>query len=114
MATKKEGKNQEKNTEAKFVRQIIEKLTDQTQLDHKVYQIISFWLQTQVFMARYIPIEIRLTFLQIIFLVIDVSDSVKTLKENGDSLLTFLYETISHIHAEKFSKTGIDIFIIFL
>jgi len=56
-------------------------------------------------MARYIPIEIRLTFLQIIFLIIDVSDSVKALKENGDSLLNFLYETISHIHADKFSKT---------
>lgn len=65
-------------------------------------------------MARYIPIEIRLTFLQIIFLIIDVSDSVKALKENGDSLLTFLYETISHIHADKFSKTGKAYIIILL
>jgi len=65
-------------------------------------------------MARYIPIEIRLTFLQIIFLIIDVSDSVKALKENGDSLLNFLYETISHIHADKFSKTGNNSFLYFI
>lgn len=42
MANKKE----DKNVETKFYKQIIEKTTDQTQLDHKVYQILGFWLQT--------------------------------------------------------------------
>ena len=40
MANKKE----DKNAETKFYKQIIEKTTEQTQLDHKVYPILGFWL----------------------------------------------------------------------
>lgn len=38
--------------------------------------------------------------------MIDVTDAVKALKENGDSLLNFLYDSINSIHAEKFTKNS--------
>lgn len=106
MANKKE----DKNAETKFYKQIIEKTTEQTQLDHKVYPILGFWLQTQVFLSKNIPVEIRLTFLQIIYLIIDVADAVKVLKDN-QSLMQFITDSIEKIHSDKFTKTSKNSFL---
>ena len=47
-------------------------------------------------MVKYIPVEIRITFLQIIFLVIDGADAIKVLKDS-QSLLQFIIDSIAGI-----------------
>lgn len=58
-----------------------------------------------MFLSKTIPVEIRLTFLQIIYLIIDVADAVKVLKEN-QSLMQFITDSIERISSDRFSKTS--------
>ena len=43
--------------------------------------------------------------MQIIYLIIDVADAVKVLKDN-QSLMQFITDSIEKIHSDKFSKTS--------
>ena len=48
----------------------------QSILTDTVHSIVSFWLQSQIFLSRYMPLEIRVTFLQMMNLVVKTKDSV--------------------------------------
>mmetsp|Transcript_29965 Transcript_29965/g.29168 ORF Transcript_29965/g.29168 Transcript_29965/m.29168 type:complete len:225 (+) Transcript_29965:2098-2772(+) len=109
MATKKE----DKNAEAKFYKQIIEKITEQAQLDNRVYPIFSFWLQTQVFLSKQMPVEIRITFFQIIFLIIDMNDAIKILKDN-QCLMQFITDSIEKIITDRLPKTLEEALVLFI
>jgi hypothetical protein len=67
------------------------------------YKFIEEWLRDRRFESENIPIELRLTFLQLLYLVLEIPDAFKRLK---DDLLKYLNEGISKIHKYDIEKTS--------
>lgn len=51
----------------------------QSILADKVHSVVSFWLSTQVFLDKHLPLEIRISFLQLMILVVKTKESVSRL-----------------------------------
>ena len=69
----------------------------------KVFQSMKVWLQSPVFIDAHIPPEIRITFLQVLYLVVSAKDALKSLK--GETLNNFITDMIAQI-ANRKAGTG--------
>lgn len=66
-------------------------------LADEVHRIVSFWLTTQVFLDKNMPLEIRVIFLQLVILVVKTKDAVNKLHASGEALYDFVREAIEKI-----------------
>ena len=64
-------------------------------IDDKVFQSLKVWLQSPVFIDAHIPPEIRITFLQVLYLLVSAKDSLSKLK--GETLNNFITDMIAQI-----------------
>ena len=64
-------------------------------IDDKVFQSLKVWLQSPVFIDAHIPPEIRITFLQVLYLLVSAKDAYSKLK--GETLNNFITDMIAQI-----------------
>lgn len=71
-----------------------------------VYGHSNFWLQTHIFLDSQIVVksEIRITFLQLVFLLLDLPDSMNFFKQS-EVLLHFITEAIDRMEIEGEDQT---------
>lgn len=73
-----------------------------------MFQYIGFWLQQQVFTTQgkqTLPESIKITFLQIICLLLEVDGAIKGLLEN-QTIIQFVNDSITGIIDKQFSTTS--------
>lgn len=77
-------------------------------IDQKVLMAMKVWLQNPVFLDQHIPAEIRITFLQVLYLVVSAKGSLEQLK--GETLQNFISDMVNHIasHGEEESKVDLN------
>jgi len=79
----------EKNAEYKMQKHVLSKTCDVTTLEDRVYQNINGWLQQYVFLDKRLPIEIRITFLQLIYQIIEFEGYQALFKQNLIVIISF-------------------------
>ena len=80
--------------------QLIQRTTDIRQVEEKVFRFFNMWLQYPVFLDDEISEHIRITFLQALFLVIDVPTSMQYFKKT-EVPLDFLSKMIARVQREQ-------------
>ena len=70
-------------------------LMAQMKIDDKVFRQVKVWLQSPVFLDRHIPPAIRITFLQVLYLVVSANGALEKLR--GETLLNFISDMISQV-----------------
>ena len=85
---------------------LIERSTDQIQIEEQVYKYFKVWLQSPVFLDNHISDEIRITFLQVLYLIIDVPDSM-TFFKTSEVPLHFITDTIFKISKDQKDNQGL-------
>ena len=78
MQTRKE--NQHNDAQGQLYSKLIERSTDQIQIEEQVYKYFSVWLKSSLFLDNHISDEIRITFLQVLYLIIDIPDAMNFFK----------------------------------
>ena len=87
------------DAQSRLTAQLIQRTTDIRQVEEKVFRYFVLWLQYPVFLDDEIPQHIRITFLQALFLVIDVPTSMNYFKKS-EVPLEFMSKMIQRIFKE--------------
>jgi len=58
-----------------------------------VVRYMKVWLQSPVFLDLHIPADIRITFLQVVYLVVSAKEALDKLR--GETLLNFIADMVS-------------------
>ena len=66
-----------------------------TTIDNKVFQALKVWLQSPVFIDVHIPPEVRITFVQVLYLVVSAKGALSKLR--GETLHNFITDMIDKI-----------------
>ena len=63
------------------------------EINSKVFRSLKVWLQSPVFMDEHIPHEIRISFIQVLYLVVSAKGALAKLR--GETLHNFIAEMIA-------------------
>jgi len=85
---------------------LIERSTDQIAIETDVFKYIKVWLQSPVFLDNNISDEIRITFLQVLYLIIDIPDSMTYFK-TSEVTLNFITDAIFKISKDTKDNQGL-------
>ena len=87
------------DAQARLTAQLIQRTTDIRQIEDKVFRFFNLWLQYPIFLEDEMPEDIRITFLQALFLIFDVPSSMQFFKKT-EVPLEFISKMIGRVVRE--------------
>ena len=95
-----QSRHEEKlDAQAKLTAQLILRTTDIRQVEERVFKYFTMWMQYPVFLDDELPIDLRITFLQVLFLIIDAPGSMAFFKKS-EVPLDFVTKLINKVVKE--------------